>query len=203
MIPLPNEARLCQRPAADINDEDFVIVAKEQQRARVPWPDAAKCYSLSPKERAGVRGKCTQYSRASQFLRFVSPPHEPKLSQCSRSNQTTSVPKGGLGGTGHWPVLAGDPPDSRARSKARDRRTFRAQDSAASCRRGRPSWPCHPEQRHPVWQVHGFKAQTAVRRILTLNPSPQRRGKQVIPPKQSSGFLAAALSHPRSKVFSG
>src|SRR5215217_5366301 len=57
MIPLPNEARLCQRPAADINDEDFVIVAKEQQWARVPWPDAAKCYSLSPRERAGVRGK--------------------------------------------------------------------------------------------------------------------------------------------------
>src|SRR5215218_5276868 len=119
----------------------------------------------SPQGRGGVRGKCTQYSHASQFLRFVSPPHEPKLSQCSRSNQTTSVPKGGLGGTGHWPVLAGDPPDSRARSKVRDRRTFRAQDSAASCRRGRPSWPCHPEQRHPLWQVHGFKARTAVRRI--------------------------------------
>src|SRR5215218_5946090 len=121
----------------------------------------------------------------------TTPLHEPQLSQCSRSNKTTSVAKGGLGGTGHWPVLAGDPPDSRARSKVRDRRTFRAQDSAASCRRGRPSWPCHPEQRHPVWQVHGFKARTAVRGILTLNPSPQRRGKPVIPPKQSSGSLAA------------
>src|SRR5215218_6218170 len=41
--------------------EDFVFVAKEQQRMRVLWPHAAKCYSLSPRERAGVRGKCTQY----------------------------------------------------------------------------------------------------------------------------------------------
>src|SRR5215204_3008853 len=53
--------------------EDFVFIAKEQQRARVPWPNAAKCYSLSLRERAGVRGKCAQYSHASQFLRFGSP----------------------------------------------------------------------------------------------------------------------------------
>src|SRR5215218_9871908 len=37
---------------------------------------------------------------------------------------TSQVRAFGLGGTGHWPVLSGDSPDSRARSSLRDRRTF-------------------------------------------------------------------------------
>src|SRR5215203_5997325 len=72
--PFPPERDCAESQSQISTREDFVFIAREQQRARVPWPDAAKCYSLSPRERAGVRGKCTQHSHASQFLRFVSPP---------------------------------------------------------------------------------------------------------------------------------
>src|SRR5215203_4283592 len=88
-------------PVADASERGFRFIGKEQQWVRVPWPDAAKCYSLSPRERAGVRGKCTQ---------------------CFHTRRSSCA-----------------------------------------------SFP------------------------LTLNPSPQRRGKPVIPPKQLFGSLAATV----------
>src|SRR5439155_2841256 len=51
-----------------------------------------------------------------------------------------------IGGTGHWPVAVGYQPTAQpAASPHHLVREFPWRNSAAGCRRERPSWPFHPD----------------------------------------------------------